>query len=190
MSKDEIIDQVDAENNIIGPIAKETAHAEGLWHRAAHIWIYSSDGYVLVQLRAGGSSGHIGLLDVSAAGHIQAGRSPEEGAHDELLEELNINLDPTDLKLAKIHKQENPWPQRGTTHREFYYIYFVQLPRDTRFEFTDGEVSNVMWMPIKKFAGILDDAELRQSFVPHSEQYLGYVVTKLTSTVGDTSTPM
>lgn len=39
---DEVIDICDENNVIAGKELKSIAHEKGLWHRAAHIWIYTS----------------------------------------------------------------------------------------------------------------------------------------------------
>ena len=50
---DELIDICDENNNLIDiQKMKSEAHKDGLWHRASHIWIYNSNGEILLQLRA------------------------------------------------------------------------------------------------------------------------------------------
>lgn len=47
MAENELIDQVDENNKLIGPILRSEVHTKGLWHRSVHIWVYSNKGNVL-----------------------------------------------------------------------------------------------------------------------------------------------
>lgn len=43
-------------------------HADGDWHRVAHIWLINSRGEILLQRRTLTKRTHPGMLDVSCAG--------------------------------------------------------------------------------------------------------------------------
>ena len=47
--------------------AKHEVHRDGDWHRAAHIWIISTDGRILVQRRSPRKENNPNLWDVSPA---------------------------------------------------------------------------------------------------------------------------
>ncbi len=50
---DELIDICDENNNLLKiQKMKSEAHRDGLWHRTSHVWIYNSNGEILLQLRA------------------------------------------------------------------------------------------------------------------------------------------
>lgn len=50
---DELIDICDEQNNLTGEtVMKSVAHTKGLFHRSTHVWIYNSQGEMLLQLRA------------------------------------------------------------------------------------------------------------------------------------------
>ena len=92
---DEIIDIYDCNMNHLGTAPRSQAHKEGLWHKAFHCWIVkrASDGNhrVLLQLRSKNKDSHPSLLDISAAGHLQAGETPKDGIR-EIEEELGLSL--------------------------------------------------------------------------------------------------
>ena len=88
----ELFDVIDSKGNPAGQIvSREKAHAEGIPHRTAHIWIIrKKEGKVqiLLQKRSQNKASFPGKFDTSSAGHIQAGDEPLESALRELKEEL------------------------------------------------------------------------------------------------------
>ena len=92
----EIFDVIDKDGNPTGEtVTRERAHAEGIPHRTAHIWILrKKEGriQVLLQKRSKNKDSFPGMFDTSSAGHIQAGDEPLESALRELEEELGTPL--------------------------------------------------------------------------------------------------
>ena len=92
----ELFDVIDSKGNPAGQIvSREKAHAEGIPHRTAHIWIIrKKEGRVqiLLQKRSQNKDSFPGKFDTSSAGHIQAGDEPLESALRELKEELGITF--------------------------------------------------------------------------------------------------
>ena len=100
----EIFDIIDEKGNPTGEtVTRDQAHAEGIPHRTAHIWIIrQKDGrvQVLLQKRSQNKDSFPGKFDTSSAGHIQAGDEPLESAIRELHEELGIQATPAQLQFA------------------------------------------------------------------------------------------
>ena len=49
-----LINVLDENGNPTGEVkTKREIHEQGLWHNAAHVWMYNSKGEILMQLRAG-----------------------------------------------------------------------------------------------------------------------------------------
>ena len=100
----EMFDIVDENGNPIGEvIERRKAHAEGIRHRTAHIWIVrEKEGriQVLLQKRSADKDSFPGRFDTSSAGHIKAGDEPLESALRELNEELGITAKPDQLEFA------------------------------------------------------------------------------------------
>ncbi len=89
---DELIDICDENNNLLGiRKMKSEAHWEGLWHRAAHTWIYNSRKEVLLQLRAKNKELYPAVWDYAAAGHISAGEEPLDASVRETQEEIGLS---------------------------------------------------------------------------------------------------
>ena len=106
---EEIFDIIDTQGNPTGEtVTREKAHAEGIPHRTAHIWIIrEKDGRaeVLLQKRSMNKDSFPGKFDTSSAGHIQAGDEPLESALRELGEELGIQATPEQLVFAGLETE-------------------------------------------------------------------------------------
>ena len=87
----ELFDIIDENGNPTGKIVERSiAHAEGIPHRTAHIWIIrrrNEKTEILLQKRSRNKDSFPGKFDTSSAGHIQAGDEPMESALRELKEE-------------------------------------------------------------------------------------------------------
>ena len=73
----EYLDIVDESGQPTGEIiCREDAHASGVLHRTAHVWVVrpSGRGYdILLQKRSDTKESFPGMYDTSSAGHIPAG---------------------------------------------------------------------------------------------------------------------
>ena len=76
----------------VPPKARGDVHHDGDWHRSVHVWFVDSAGDLLLQRRSGGKDTHPGMLDVSCAGHVDAGDGVDETAEREVAEELSVDL--------------------------------------------------------------------------------------------------
>ena len=105
----EYLDIVDETGTPTGKtVSRREAHAEGIPHRTAHVWIVrrvNGRTEILLQKRSGEKDSFPGLYDTSSAGHIPAGEEPVPSALRELSEELGIRAAPSQLHYAG---QENP----------------------------------------------------------------------------------
>ena len=128
---DEIIDIYDCNMNHLGTAPRSQAHKEGLWHKAFHCWIVkrASDGNhrVLLQLRSKNKDSHPSLLDISAAGHLQAGETPKDGIR-EIEEELGLKVDFD--KLTKLFTINHVGEHRNYINREFNPTYLLESEKN------------------------------------------------------------
>jgi isopentenyldiphosphate isomerase len=90
MSYDEILDIVDADDQVIGSATRGEIHQKGFMHRAVHIFVFDASGRLYIQRRSESKDRHPLKLDSSAAGHVDSGESYDSAAKRELLEELEI----------------------------------------------------------------------------------------------------
>ncbi len=164
---DEQIDVLDENGNKTGVIvSRKEAHAKGLWHQTADVWVYNSKREVLLQKRSMERESYPGLLDVSAAGHVSAGDTPEQTAIREVREELGVEIGAKDLKqviVGQIRASAKP----GYYNNHAYFVYLLKLdalPKNLQTE----EVESVEFIPIKRLEEELADPETAQKYVPHN----------------------
>ncbi len=84
---------------------REAVHSDGDLHRTSHIWITrknpeTGEPQLLLQKRSKNKDSHPSCLDISSAGHIEAGADYLESALRELYEELGIKAEEADLEYV------------------------------------------------------------------------------------------
>ena len=114
----EMFDVVDERNEVIGQKPRGEVHAQGLLHRAVHVFVFDKHGQVYLQLRSHLKDVHPLTWDSSAAGHLDVGESYATCALREVKEELGIEVEST-LKAADI-------PATERTGMEFVELHTAQ----------------------------------------------------------------
>ena len=100
----ELIDIYNAVGEKIGCVERSRAHGDNtLLHRAAHIFVFSEDGRLLLQKRSMTKRIQPGKWDASVGGHLGAGEDFLTGARRELAEELGL---PADTPLEHLFDVE------------------------------------------------------------------------------------
>jgi isopentenyl-diphosphate delta-isomerase len=108
---------------------KSEAHAIGLWHRAAHIWIYNSKGEVLLQLRSKDKDLFPNRWDISVAGHVTAGEKVETSAVREISEEIGLpGIKEDELELIEIMPIQVKFEK--IQNNEHIYVYLLKYDGD------------------------------------------------------------
>ncbi|MBC9796069.1 NUDIX hydrolase [Sinomicrobium weinanense] len=155
---DEYVDILDENGNYTGKVLlKSEAHAKGLFHPTIHVWLYTTDGKVLLQKRSACKDTFPGYWDVSVAGHIGAGEASLSSALREVEEELGLQLSEKALEKTGICKSV-------TKHREdlidceFHHIYIGELNVPlSELKLQETEVDDVKLMDIDEFLSIVKD---------------------------------
>ena len=129
----EYLDYFDANYHLLGQAEKKEVHLKGLWHRAFHCWIFTSNREVVLQLRSKHIVSNPNVLDISSAGHIQAGEMPIDGGLRELEEELGIKAQEKDLiPLGKLQHAYDTVYSDGAPNmnREFQHVFLFRCDKD------------------------------------------------------------
>lgn len=193
----EMIDIYDANLKHKGVMERIKAHMEGEWHRTFHCWVVSTErgGSLIFQQRSKKMKNFPGLLDVSAAGHIEAGEPIEEGVR-EVKEELGIDVD--ESRLIKLGERVEVADQaNGQRNREYQSVYMyltsqqISLYKPEEYEVTALVLLNIQ-DGFKMFRGEVDKVSMTgcsyeinengigepftleatiQSFLPRIQQY-------------------
>lgn len=104
------------------------------------VYRHGADGVELLwQRRSQQVDRYPGDYDISAGGHINLGETLTEAAMRELREEIGAVVDASELNLFGI---------RSFNRNRIAWIYAVDWTgKAEEFEFDDGEVSEVKWVP-------------------------------------------
>ncbi|APH07030.1 NUDIX hydrolase [Bacillus weihaiensis] len=96
----------DEQKNDIGVATRSEVHRKGYWHEAFHCWLtsYEQDTvYLYLQLRSKRKKDYPNLLDITAAGHLVAHETVEDGIR-EIKEEIGIDVSFDELiKLGVLY---------------------------------------------------------------------------------------
>jgi isopentenyl-diphosphate Delta-isomerase len=90
MKMDELLDIVNDEDIVTGQQMRSTVHQLGLQHRGVHIFLFTSDGKILVQKRSADRAAFPSALDCSVSEHVKAGESYLEAVVRGMKEEMGV----------------------------------------------------------------------------------------------------
>jgi isopentenyldiphosphate isomerase len=142
--KNEYLDIVDENNQLIGKKTRKEAHSFGLWHRTVHIYYYilkNDNYYFLVHLRSKLKDLNPNKWDTRFGGHLKSGEKVEDALLNELEEEIGIRANLNNFITGPVCKTEN-YP-----NNEFNYIFYYKGQEDiSGLKFKDNEVQRVRWM--------------------------------------------
>ena len=142
-------------------------HWEGSLHGTVHIWIprRTEKGIeVLLQKRSANKDSNPGCLDISSAGHIQAGAQVMESALRELQEELGIEAVPSDLEFIGTHRAgyEKEFYGRMFRDREQMNVFLFKKPVDiSRLHLQEEEVESVEWVRLEDLKNMVYERSVR-----------------------------
>lgn len=154
----------------------ERAFSNGIPHAAAHIWIWKKENgelYLLFQKAAPKVEYKVGLLDISAAGHVDLGEDEITAAIRETKEELGVTISTEDLYFAGVEHYQR---KTEDSHKdELRFVYTLEYRDDMSFSFPDGEVDGVEWVRAKSSEEIVARKDFRERFVQHTNHYFNIV---------------
>ncbi|WP_236959317.1 NUDIX hydrolase [Joostella atrarenae] len=173
---DELVDILDSQGNATGKVLlKSEAHKKGLFHPTAHIWVYTQDGKVLIQKRVADKKTFPNKWDVSVAGHISAGETPEASAIREVKEEIGLSISEKDLDRIGVHRS-SVVHSKDVIDCEFHHIFLVELkqPIET-LKIQESEVAEIKLVTINMYLEALKNYTLMKDYVPLEPEYLDLV---------------
>ena len=93
--EDELLNIFDQNRNLIGVATRKEVHRLGYWHETFHCWFVSNESgieYIYMQIRSNNKRDYPNLIDITAAGHLLANESVEDGVR-EIAEELGFEIE-------------------------------------------------------------------------------------------------
>lgn len=147
----ELFDIYDEALTHIGVKPRDAVHRDGDWHQVFHCWVIGRDpdgaGYVVLQKRALDRD-YAGKIDISAAGHLEAGERVCDGIR-EIEEELGLKVQYTDLIPLGI--------RLGATKLgdfvdcQFCYVYFYECNKALEtYRYQNEEILGLVKLPIER----------------------------------------
>ncbi len=122
MAKPEQFQTYDESGTPLELVPRATVHRVGDWHRAVNVFLFRSDGRLVIQRRSSCKDVCPGMWDLSVAEHVLPGEEYLEAAHRGLAEELSlysVKLKPLGAEL----KGRFTDLERGTKDNEFQQCF-------------------------------------------------------------------
>lgn len=108
----ELLETFSASGKPLGLVTRDVVHRDGLWHRAANVFLFKADGRLVVQRRNLRKDVCPGGWDLSVAEHLKPGENYATAAARGLREELGIQV--VDLEpLGGIVRAQLELPESG-----------------------------------------------------------------------------
>jgi len=136
---------VDKNLNEIGVAERQEVHRNGFWHETFHCWFISLEkqtNYIYFQLRSPLKKDYPNLLDITAAGHLLADETVNDGIR-EVKEELGIDLGMEELINLGII--EHSLTEEDFLDNEFCHVFLYYRQGEINgFELQTEEVAGIM----------------------------------------------
>lgn len=135
---------VDENDNEVGVSDKLSVHQQGLLHRAFSLFVFNSDGELLLQKRATKKYHSGGLWSNTCCSHPRKGETLSHAISRRLQEEMGMNCK-AEFKFCFIYKTKF---ENGLTEYEYDHVYFansndIPTPNET-------EVQNWKYISLEK----------------------------------------
>ena len=164
---EELLDVVDDNGVPTGQrVPRSLAHAKGIQHRTAHLWLVrEKDGKleILLQKRSLEKDSFPGCYDISSAGHIPAGVEYVPSALRELKEELGCDAEPEDLIFCGVRRFEvqRVFHGRPFHDRQVSRIFLLWMDREAaEFSLQKEEVSEVRWFNLNECLYLVSENQI------------------------------
>ncbi len=134
---EEYFDVVDENDLVIERLTRSEVHRRKLLHRAVHVFLFRSDGTLLIHKRSDSKEEFPSVWTSSCSGHVSAGEDYDTTAVRELQEELGV-----DSQVERLQK----FSASADTSHEFTVLY--QCISDAAVTPDPGEITAVRWLSV------------------------------------------
>lgn len=146
---EEQFDVINEQDEVIGQAARSLVHAQGLWHRGVHVFLFTPEGKLLIQKRSADRKQYASLWDCSVSEHVKAGENYTEAAQRGLFEELGLENIPAE-PLVRFKMTYGPNDNEIST-------LFRGRVDPARVCFDPGEIERVDYRHLDELQVILQD---------------------------------
>ncbi|MET0785392.1 MAG: NUDIX domain-containing protein [Paenisporosarcina sp.] len=199
----ELLKIFDEKKNHIGVATREEVHRFGYWHDAFHCWFVSKENgidTIYLQHRSKTKKDYPNLLDITAAGHLLATETIEEGVR-EIKEELGLIV--SFQELIPLGVIEYSVTKHDFIDNEIAHLFLFKTHKNLKeFSLQKDEVAGMYKAEFNQFAEIwlgnqetmkIEGFEInelgekvfinkmvsRMDFVPHHLSYYQFVIQKI-----------
>ena len=171
------IDIVDQGGNPTGQsVLKSEIHSKGHMHNTSHVWLYNNKAEILLQQRSATKTICPLLWDVSVAGHVDAGETPEGAAVRETKEEIGISISEAQLDKIGVFKCFQSYPN-GIIDNEFHNTYIAEVNLEIdRLIPQPNEVEALKLVTIEEFCSLLEHSTTNSHFISSNKDYYLFVI--------------
>ncbi len=146
----EHFDIYDEALNHIGVKPRDAVHRDGDWHRVFHCWVVCRDHagaeFVIMQKRGPRQDTFPGKIDVSAAGHLEAGESVRDGVR-EIEEELGLQVDFD--ALTPLGRRLGVSRYAGLIDRQIFDVFLYECNLDlAAYNYCQDEIAGLVKLSI------------------------------------------
>lgn len=165
----ELIDVLDEFGNPTGEVeTKEEIYKKGLWHRSCHIWIENDNKELLVQKRNPNKKTFPNLWAISVAGHVDSGESSKIAAIRELKEEVNLDIEESELEYLFTIKRVQPHGKSFI--RVFDDVYLLHKNIDIeKTKLQVEELTDIKYVYYQYLENIFKEGD--KDYVPYTEEH-------------------
>ncbi len=153
----EMFDIVDENDGVVARAPRRQVHAEGLRHRAVHVFVFNACGELFLQQRSLTKDTAPGAWDSSASGHVDAGEEYDACAARELREEIGLQVRRPPGRWLRVAACE----ENG---QEFVWVY--RMEAEGPFSLHPEEIQRGAWLAPQEIARRIRErpAEFSSSF--------------------------
>jgi isopentenyl-diphosphate delta-isomerase len=156
---DELLDIITEEDIVKGQELRSRVHELGLWHRGVHVFLFTSDGKLLIQKRSADRTSSPSLLDCSVSEHVKAGESYLEAAIRGMKEEMGV----TEVEIKPLMKFRMKY---GINDNEISLLYEGRIdPAQVKFD--PVEIESIQYLHLE---------ELRKMIKEDRSQFCGWFI--------------
>ncbi len=148
---EELIAVVDTNDNVTEYKDKLEVHEQGLLHRAFSVFVFNSDGEMLLQKRAATKYHSPGLWTNACCSHLLPGKSMEQCAHERLSYEMGFDCELTELFTFHYKATFS----NGLTENEIDHVYIGKYSGVV--DHNSAEVDDYNWIKLHDILENMDD---------------------------------
>ena len=163
----ELIQVVDRNRNKLNVKERDAIHRDGDWHETFQCWFIEKvkdEVYIHLQLRSNTKKDFPSLYDITAAGHLLSGETPEDGVR-EIEEELGVVVSYEELHF--INAIEDEIILNYFIDNEIALVYLYEIKKDLTYKFMDQEVEGIIRVKLEDFTKLVD----QETNITEYEQY-------------------